>query len=171
MAMHTFSVRRPTSALKTTVGQTLLEFALVIPLLLTLAFATMELGWAIYANTTINSAAHQSARRGMVLSRLASGLPGNAFSVSGNSDGTYPGPLGCDPATIVGTVGCNLGVLPSSRITVVLSTPNEIASTHNVISGNEIVVVVRYEYHPLIGIWSGLPVEFTMTGNAATLTT
>jgi Flp pilus assembly protein TadG len=143
----------------------------VLPLFLIMTLAIVEFGWAIYASTTINSAAHEGARRGMVLSRLASGQGGNSFSGLGNSDGTYEGPHVCSQSTIVGMIACNIGVLPSSRITVVLSTPDEVPPTQNVISGNEIVVTIHYQYRPWVGSFLPIPNNLTLTGTATTFTT
>lgn len=148
-----------------------MEFALALPIFLALTLAVIEFGWAIYASTTVNDAAHAGARRGIVLGRRTDSQPGHWFVTVGNTDGTYEGPLTCNPETIVGTVACHIGLLQSSRITVTLSTPDEVPATQNVIAGNEVVVTVRYEYRPIVGLFLSLPSVLTMTGVATSFTT
>ncbi len=47
-------------------GVALVEFALVVPLLLAIIFATFDLGWAVYANNTVSLAAREGARKGII---------------------------------------------------------------------------------------------------------
>jgi Flp pilus assembly protein TadG len=49
-------------------GQSLVEFALVIPLLLLVIMGIFDLGWAIYAQNIISNAAAEGARSGIILS-------------------------------------------------------------------------------------------------------
>lgn len=50
-------------------GQSLVEFALVAPLLLMVVFGTFDLGWAVYAKNTITNSAREGARVGVVVSK------------------------------------------------------------------------------------------------------
>jgi Flp pilus assembly protein TadG len=155
-------------------GQALVEFALVLLPLLTLLFGIIEFAWAVYGYTTANSAANAGARRGMVINRYQpDGTLGNSFWVSGNSSNggaAYTSPS-CNPATIVGTVGCNLGVLPSSRFSVILVTPDTFPHDVPVPPGQvqqPIQVTVQYAYIPLINFPLNLSGGYTMTGYAQT---
>jgi Flp pilus assembly protein TadG len=50
-------------------GQSLVEFALTLPLLILFIVGIFDLGWAIYAKNTIADAAREGARTGIVLSK------------------------------------------------------------------------------------------------------
>jgi Flp pilus assembly protein TadG len=47
-------------------GQTLVEFALIIPIFILIVIGIFDVGRAIYAYTTINNAAHEAARLAIV---------------------------------------------------------------------------------------------------------
>lgn len=47
-------------------GQSLLEFALVLPVLLLLVMGIFDLGWAVYAQNSIALAAREGARTGII---------------------------------------------------------------------------------------------------------
>ncbi len=47
-------------------GTTLVEFALVLPILLLIIFGVLDLGWAIYAQNTLSLATRDAARIGIV---------------------------------------------------------------------------------------------------------
>lgn len=89
-------------------GNTLIEFALVVPILLLLVMGALDLGWAAYANNTISLAASEGARQAIVrnnsdsdirtqVQQTAQGLdnleitinpPGNATSPYRSAGGT-----------------------------------------------------------------------------------
>lgn len=143
-------------------GQSLIEFAFaVIPFFL-ISFGTIEFGWAVYSYNTINNAADEGARRGMVLNR-----PGNQYGFTGNDTGTHTNPS-CNPSTIVGTVGCNLGLLPASQVRVILDVPTPTGANSNIIGYNLVSVEVQYDYQPIIVY----PVKssFTMFAKSQTIT-
>ncbi len=48
-------------------GQSLLEFALVVPVILAVIFGLFDLGYAVYAQNTISTAAREGARMGIIL--------------------------------------------------------------------------------------------------------
>jgi len=175
-------------------GQSMVEFAFVLPIFLTVLFGTIELGWAVYAYNTVSHMANEGARRGMVLNRPAtnygSSYPGNqdtnnSYDGTGGSSSvgsTYVNlsPSDADrscPATpsaatieIMQAIACQVGALPLDQISVLLDTPTTTAfPTGNVPSGNPITVKVRYNYRPLIGYPLNLP-PFTMTSTAVTQT-
>ena len=47
-------------------GQGIVEFALVLPIFLLLTLGTIELGWLVYSNHTLNNATREGARYAMV---------------------------------------------------------------------------------------------------------
>ncbi|HWP38711.1 MAG TPA: TadE family protein [Gemmatimonadales bacterium] len=144
-----------------------MEFALAVVPFLTLVFGVIEFGWAVYSYNTINSAANEGARRGMVLNRpLPSNPTGHPYAEVGNSDGSYTNPS-CDFSTIVGTVGCTLGVLPRARVEVIVDVP-PFQPGQSVPPYNNVSVEVRYAYQPIVVF----PISgaFTMTGKAVTQT-
>lgn len=47
-------------------GVTIVEFAMILPALLLLLFATFELGWRMYASSVVQGALHEAARRATV---------------------------------------------------------------------------------------------------------
>jgi Flp pilus assembly protein TadG len=49
-------------------GVSLVEFALVVPLLLAIFFGTFDLGFAAYANNTVSLSAREGARKGIACS-------------------------------------------------------------------------------------------------------
>jgi Flp pilus assembly protein TadG len=52
-------------------AQVLVEFALVLPLLMTLVFAIVEMGWLFYQDHTINSACRRASRMAAVGATVA----------------------------------------------------------------------------------------------------
>lgn len=50
------------------VGQSLVEFALVLPILMLLILGIFDLGWAVYARNTLADAAREGARTGIIIS-------------------------------------------------------------------------------------------------------
>jgi Flp pilus assembly protein TadG len=148
-------------------GQTLVEFSLALTPFLLLLFAIIEFGWGIYSYSQVNNAANEGARRGMVLNR-----PKETFAVLGNSTGTYTSPTCSNAvaATIVQVVGCQIGILPKTRFTVELVTPDptKFQSNNDVPPGVPISVTVKYAYAPIILF--PMNQAFTMTGFAQTQT-
>ncbi len=49
-------------------AQSLIEFALILPILTLIIFGIFDLGWAVYASNTIADAAREGARKGIILS-------------------------------------------------------------------------------------------------------
>lgn len=60
--------RRDSAPADSPIGQSLLEFALVLPLLLLVIFGILDLGFAVYANNTVALSAREGARRGVIKS-------------------------------------------------------------------------------------------------------
>jgi len=146
-------------------AQGTVEFALVVPLFLALLLGVVEFSWVLYTHTTLQHAAQQGVRRGMVLSDL----PG-AFAANGNSNGTYSSPIACNPNTIVGNAACSLGAVALSRTAAwvcqspsVQNCPPIADPNATVPPGRTVELQLKHTYSPLIvGFFPGLE----MTGHA-----
>lgn len=67
---------RKLARLRGTRGQALAEFALVVPLLLLVLFALLDLGRVVYASNALAEAAREGARYGSVQARSANDIAG-----------------------------------------------------------------------------------------------
>lgn len=148
-------------------GQGTVEFALVVPLFLLLLLGVVEFSWALYTHTTLEHAAHEAARRGMVLTRLA-----GAFAADGNRTGTNTVLTACDRSTIVGTATCNMGAVSLPRTTALICPTSALpdcpptTATGTVTPGKRVEVHLSHQYRPLIlGFFPGLA-NIVMTGHA-----
>ena len=148
-------------------AQGMVEFALVVPIFLTVLFGIIEFSWAVFGYSIIQSAANEGVRRAMVLNR-----PASNYGLTGNTNGTAQALTGCNPATIRGTVACGILVLPSNRVTVDISVPNPANYTagQNVPAGRTTSVTVRYTYAPLIAYPINFGTNYLMTGFATAQT-
>ena len=78
------------SSIKTQSGAQLVEFAIILPLLITILFAVIEFGFMLYDQAIITNASREGARSGVVAAVQGSGFtsyPGCATQTSGVSDG------------------------------------------------------------------------------------
>ena len=127
-------------------GQDLVEYALIVPLLLTLTFVLIEMGGVVFQYNVVANAAREGARRGIVTS-------GNDAAV-------------ISAATAGATVRALAGGLDSSRLTVTATTSSG--------SGRRIQVVVLYQVHfitvPVIQtVGSGSAGPFTLRAASSML--
>lgn len=90
-------------------GQTLAEFALVLPVLLLVMMGILDFGRAVFAYNTLSNAARDGARVAIVDQTVVGGIPAGAQRAADQATG-----LGVDPSTDVvveykqpgGTVDC-----------------------------------------------------------------
>jgi hypothetical protein len=82
--------RRPSA------GQSLAEFALVLPVLLLLFMGILDFGRAVYAYNTLSNAAREGARVAIVDQNAPAGVPAGAQRAADQATG-----LGVDPSTDV----------------------------------------------------------------------
>lgn len=87
-------------------GQSLLEFALMLPFLILLAVGVVELGRAVYYTVAINNAATAGVEYGAQTEITASDLTGMTKSAVCDANGGSP------------TTGCRSGILTTSNVTV-----------------------------------------------------
>ncbi len=108
--------RRNFHFLKDGQGNTLVEFALVVPILLLLVVGTLDLGWAAFAGTTIALAASEGARQAVVrnnsdsvvrtqVQQKAQGLDNLQITINppGNASSPYRSPGETVSVTVVYT--------------------------------------------------------------------
>jgi Flp pilus assembly protein TadG len=89
-------MRRSGSRRGRAAGQTLAEFALIVPVLLLLFMGILDFGRAIYGYNTLANAAREGARVAIVDQTVTAGVPVAAQRAADQSTG-----LGVDPATDV----------------------------------------------------------------------
>jgi TadE-like protein len=77
-------------------GQSLAEFALVLPVLLLMFMGILDFGRAVYAYNTLSNAAREGARVAIVDQTVTGGIPAGAQRAADQATG-----LGVDPSTDV----------------------------------------------------------------------
>jgi Flp pilus assembly protein TadG len=77
-------------------GQSLVEFALVLPILLLIFMGILDFGRAVFAYNTLSNAAREGARVAIVDQTVTGGIPAGAQEAANQATG-----LGLDPATDV----------------------------------------------------------------------
>ncbi len=101
-------------------GQSVVEFALILPVLLALTLTVIDLARAVYYYNTLSNCAREGARFGILLVDEAWG--DTQYALPGNADGVYSSAspyLGTD--TIVGRTAAGAGVLDPNRLKVSIS--------------------------------------------------
>lgn len=63
-------------------GQSLVEFAMVMPFLILIIMGVFDLGWAVYANNTISLAAREGARVGIISTKTDAQICAQAQATS-----------------------------------------------------------------------------------------
>lgn len=129
-------------------GQTLVEFALVLPVFLVLIFGIVEFGRIVWAYSTL---AH-SAREGM---RYASIHGINSPSPVGPGSATYTYPE--SDSTITGLVRARSVALDPTRLTVLSTWPDG-----DSMRGSRVVIQAQYIFGSLLDSFLSIPV-FTMS--------
>lgn len=107
-------------------GQSLVEFALVLPLLLILVFGVIDFGMGLRSYISLTNAVREGAR----------------FAAVGNPAGTYP--TDCDGATSTSVVGRVCTALGDGNLNNVQSVT--VTYPDGVAPGNRVVVSAQYEY-------------------------
>jgi Flp pilus assembly protein TadG len=142
-------------------GQGLIEFALVLPIIVLLGVAFIELGRAVYSYTTITNAARQASRVAAV----------NQLATTTECDESRPIE---DPAdahwTVVGcalTAGATLGITVAN-VTVSYSAPpsTTVSCSPTIHVGCIASVTVTYAYSAATPLVSGLIHNIAMTSTS-----
>lgn len=105
-------------------GQSLVEFAMVMPVLFLVIFGTMEVGWLVFANHQVANGTREATRLASVRGNLSSGGPIGAGELKDRILET--------------TSGLDAGALTVS------------APTSTWDPGDTVTIAVQYRYTPLI---------------------
>jgi Flp pilus assembly protein TadG len=126
-------------------GQSVVEFALVVPFFLALVFGLLDFGRAVFDYNTIVNAARQGARYGITSPTDTSGIDAKVQSVAG--------PLGVPNGNI--TVQC----FPANTSTFNTGTTcdSSFNSGAGPKAGDMIAVEVDYTYVPILGNYIKVP--------------
>ena len=166
----------PVKASHRSVGQAMVEFALVAPMFFLLLFSIIDFGRAVYYIQTLNGAAREGARYAIVHG-------GNSLNPSGPMPPTIPitpnaydpngvyvvqavknyavGVIDANPADYVVTVKwCSQGTVPACPDDAIAPAGN---GTNE--RGDTVVVEVAYTFRPFISGIVPLP-TFTLTGGS-----
>lgn len=154
----TTAARRP---IRDARGQAVIEFALVVPVIVFLVVAFIEMGRAVYSYTTVANAARQGARVAAV----------NQLTTLAECDETRPIENPSDAHwTIVGcaiAAGGGLGLRPED-VSIDYSAPpgTTLSCSPTVHIGCIAAVTVTYQYAPSTPIVSGVISSFTMSSTS-----
>ena len=142
-------------------GQGVVEFALVVPVIVFLVVAFIEMGRAVYSYTTVANAARQGARVAAV----------NQLTTFAECDESLPIQDAADAHwTIVGCAiqaGVSLGLQPSN-VSIAYSAPpgTTLSCSPTIHVGCIAAVTVTYQYRPSTPLVSGVMPSVTMTSTS-----
>lgn len=134
-------------------GQTLVEFALAVPILFVLSLAILDLGTGVFYYNTLADCAREGARFGIVLTDayykdvLYGGV--SPWSVPGNVPYVdYTGSSYVGTATIVGRAVARAATLDKSQLKVRIDVASNPVQAHLRLP---LRVAVEYPFKPLLG--------------------
>lgn len=107
-------------------GQSMVEFALVLPMFLFLVFGVLDFGRAVYADSTITNAAREGARYGIISPSPASAIQAKVQQFA---------------ATLS---------IPAADVSVSCVTADTTNDCANATAGDTITVAVTYTYVPVV---------------------
>jgi Flp pilus assembly protein TadG len=166
--MRRFATARPSASAgprprrsRGSAGQTLVEFALVVPLIVFMGAAFVDMGRAVWAYTTITNAARQGARVAAV----------NQLTTSADCDESIPI---TDPTTPHWTIyGCAIAAggplgLTTSNVSVSYTAPpsTTVSCSPTVNVGCIASVTVTYSFSPSTPVLSGVIHAMTLTSTS-----
>ena len=139
-------------------GSSIVELALVLPLLLTITFGLTDLGLAVYYYNTVANAAREGARYAIVQVDSSTG----SVNLGGtcNGTGTYTA-SGCGSNTVVGRAANMASVLDLTKMPVTITAPT-------LYYGNQVTVSVSYPFRPVMAAFVPTP-PITMTASSTML--
>lgn len=151
--MNRFARRRAARHGRSSRGQTLAEFALVIPLVLLIFFGLLDAGRAVFVNNTTAQAAREGARL------AAAQAPWRGKTGAACAAPTCPSTttaLKNNVVAAVNSMAVSMGNIPSNRVVLVCETPSGAASTNCATNhdqaGNRARVTVTYTFTPITPI-------------------
>lgn len=135
-------------------GATLVEFAVVLPVFLLFLIGITDLGRAIYYQNSLENAAREGARAGIVLQQ-------NAWLIDGNQTKTYPSMLPYqDTDTIVGRAATLMSGFDLSQAELTIDAPQ--GTTRGL--SMPLTVRIEYTYSPTTS-FIGVP-ELVLVGQS-----
>lgn len=145
-------------------GQTLVEFALILPILLALTVGLVDAGRAVYYFNATAHSARSAARYGAVYGGSQHPSFNWVNSFNGNSEGIYSAAGGHAPdsypeTTIVGTAA-NASPMLSGNELVVQITPLG-TDTSRFSPGTQLRVTVSYTFTPSMPLLSEFPIRMS----------
>lgn len=163
----------------------MVEFALVLPIFLTMILAFVDFGLGVYVYNTLQQATKDAVRRGMVISNDC-----GAYLKDGNHVGTYSGvqpsqgyltyttaesddaacldyssSFGARP-TVVGAVANTAGIMDRPNVTVVIAGSAASGPPYKALpaAGASIIVTTSYQHRPIFGNFFNFDVTMSATG-------
>lgn len=104
-------------------GQALVEFALIVPLFLLIAFATVDFGLALDASLTVSNGAREGARVGTTAPNVAA-IQARVREVAGRlNDPTLTISVACKTSAGAACPGGMVGAVPGTSIVVSVNYP------------------------------------------------
>jgi Flp pilus assembly protein TadG len=155
-------------------GQGLVEFALVLPVFLLIILALFDTGKGVYSYNTISQAAREGARLAAVEVSWLGATGANCTAPVCPADAAA---LRSDVLVVLNRMTIGLGSIPSSSVFIDChapgtNTPASTASWNGCASantiGNVVTVRVDYTYVPIIGAFMRWATAGTMALSAAT---
>lgn len=145
-------------------GQSLVEFALVLPVLLVILLGVVDLGRAIYYYNTLSNLAREGARAGIVLRTAAE------WDLPGNLPGTGPPPIVATYSDIRPYVGTNtmVGKIAAKAVVFDLSKTTvriEAMGKEN-FQALPLTVTVQYPFELLYANWIASSPTITLTAQS-----
>jgi len=143
-------------------GQSLVEFALVAPVLLVILLGVVDLGRAIYYYNTLSNLAREGARAGIVLQtsdewNQPGNLPDALNSITYSGISSYTG-----TNSIAGKIASEAVIFDLSKVTVKI----EATMGKSNYAALPLTVTVQYPFDLLYANWIAASPTITMTGQA-----
>lgn len=150
-------------------GASLVEFAIVGPVLFLILFGFIELGRAVWYYNTASSLAREGARFGIVMSQYIEYGAGY-WCEAGNAPGTYIlGEGAYDPYSLVWRISrLAIGMEPAD-VQVTVQHTLDCSASQFYVRGYPLNVTVRYDFTPVLAGFLGIPSTITLSAESAML--
>jgi Flp pilus assembly protein TadG len=139
---------RSASLRGTAVGQSLVEFALVIPIFLLILFAIFDFGMMAFSRITLNNATREGARAGAILG-------GNTLAIDENL-GASGGPIRANATGLVqGDLTIVATCIPATGLSACDFDADAGDGQRQAQTGDQVHVTSTYVYHSFFGRFIG----------------
>jgi Flp pilus assembly protein TadG len=148
-------------------GQSMVEFALALPIVLLIVFGIIEFGYMLFVFSSVNTASRNAARYGIAVGEVTGGEL-RYYDCDGIIE------AGLNPGRFAGIVSTDFSISydsgPSSTTPMYTDCPSLAAKggvDDGIGFGDRIIVTVNHQYQPLV-TFMGLDVgSFTMTSTSS----